>query len=503
MKISILQGSSSGTAVYVETHTPTTNANGLATIEIGNGSIVTGVFANIKWSTGPYYLKTETDPEGGTSYTITGTSQLLSVPYALYSREVQIGSSKWSESGSDIYFNSGKVGIGKIPGGGESRQFQVLTNTFQAIAGQSSGTLGTIYAENLADGPAGDFRNNGTGDGIKSTIVTAGKTGIVSTAPTQGIFGYATAASGITYGVQGNSASATGSGVIGYGSSTTGFNFGVKGIFASISGTGVYGFGRYGMEAETDAENGYGISIKCTHSTGVTRGIYVSLSSPNGYSGYFSGGNTFYVATDLGIGTLTPAYKLDVAGPANLNKGLSGIALRCNGDEAIWYNGTYFSWGYGGSYNYFGDKIFVGAAAADPGTNLLVVNGAAAKPGGGSWETWSDARLKDIHGIYSKGLKEIISLKPVSFSYKAGNKPNLPTNVNYTGLIAQEVQDIFPEAVSPDGNGFLQLDLQPVNMALINAIKDLKAENDRLKSENENIKSRLEKIERLLKTKTN
>ena len=84
MQISILQGSSSGTAVYVETQAPITNTNGLATLEIGNGIIVSGTFATINWATGVYFIKTETDPTGGTAYTITGTSQLLSVPYALY-----------------------------------------------------------------------------------------------------------------------------------------------------------------------------------------------------------------------------------------------------------------------------------------------------------------------------------------------------------------------------------------------------------------------------------
>ena len=84
MRISILQTTPSGTAVYVETQTPTTNANGLVSIEIGGGTVVSGNFANINWANGPYFVKTETDPTGGTSYSITGTSQLLSVPYALY-----------------------------------------------------------------------------------------------------------------------------------------------------------------------------------------------------------------------------------------------------------------------------------------------------------------------------------------------------------------------------------------------------------------------------------
>jgi len=84
MQISILQGTASGTAVYVETQNPTTNANGLVSIEIGGGTVVSGTFASIDWSAGPYFIETKTDPSGGTNYTITGTSQLLSVPYALY-----------------------------------------------------------------------------------------------------------------------------------------------------------------------------------------------------------------------------------------------------------------------------------------------------------------------------------------------------------------------------------------------------------------------------------
>ena len=89
MQISILQGSSSGTVVYVETQTPTSNANGLVSVEIGGGTLVSGDFTTIDWANGPYFVKTETDPTGGSSYTITGTSQLLSVPYALYAKNAE------------------------------------------------------------------------------------------------------------------------------------------------------------------------------------------------------------------------------------------------------------------------------------------------------------------------------------------------------------------------------------------------------------------------------
>ena len=85
IKISILQGSTSGTAVYVETQDPTSNANGLIDIIIGSGTIQSGDITKIDWSSGPYYLKTEIDPTGGVSYTVSGTNQILSTPYALYS----------------------------------------------------------------------------------------------------------------------------------------------------------------------------------------------------------------------------------------------------------------------------------------------------------------------------------------------------------------------------------------------------------------------------------
>ncbi len=85
MKISLLQGSETGNAVYVETHSPTSNANGLVSIAIGGGTVVSGTFVTIDWANGSYFVKTETDPTGGTSYSLTTTSQLLSVPYALFS----------------------------------------------------------------------------------------------------------------------------------------------------------------------------------------------------------------------------------------------------------------------------------------------------------------------------------------------------------------------------------------------------------------------------------
>ena len=70
VRVSILQGSASGSAVYVETQTVTTNVNGLMTLSIGGGSVQQGTFANIDWANGPFFLKTETDPNGGSNYSV-------------------------------------------------------------------------------------------------------------------------------------------------------------------------------------------------------------------------------------------------------------------------------------------------------------------------------------------------------------------------------------------------------------------------------------------------
>ena len=83
LRISVLSNSSNGIEVYSEEHFPTSNSNGLVTLIIGEG-LTNDNFSEIQWGDGEYFLKVEVDPEGGNSYIMNQTSQLLSVPYALY-----------------------------------------------------------------------------------------------------------------------------------------------------------------------------------------------------------------------------------------------------------------------------------------------------------------------------------------------------------------------------------------------------------------------------------
>ncbi len=130
MKVSILQGSASGTSVYSETHNTSTNPNGLVTIEIGGGVNQSGALLSVDWSNGPFFLKTETDPQGGNNFTITSTSQLLSVPYAFYAGKSGNGMPSGNQIGQMLYWDGEQW---KFIAPGQPGQF--LQMTTQMIPG--------------------------------------------------------------------------------------------------------------------------------------------------------------------------------------------------------------------------------------------------------------------------------------------------------------------------------------------------------------------------------
>ena len=163
MQISILQTNATGIAVYVETQTLTTNANGLVSLEIGTGTIVSGDFTTIDWANDTYFIKTETDPIGGTTYTITGTSQLMSVPYALYAKT----------SGSSTPGPQGIAGTNGVDG--------AIGATGAAGTNGADGAIGATGAAgtNGADGAIGATGAAGTNgvDGATGATGAAGTNG--------------------------------------------------------------------------------------------------------------------------------------------------------------------------------------------------------------------------------------------------------------------------------------------------------------------------------------
>lgn len=115
----------------------------------------------------------------------------------------------------------------------------------------------------------------------------------------------------------------------------------------------------------------------------------------------------------------------------------------------------------------------VGIGTVAP-TALLSVNGTANKPGGGSWATFSDARLKDVTGSFEKGLSSIRELSPIRYNYKEGNGAGIEdTYSQHIGFIAQDVQQVIPEAVSETNIGYLEVNNDPIIWTMFNGIKEL------------------------------
>jgi hypothetical protein len=90
VQIKILQGGIAGTQVYREFHKVRTNANGIYTISVGKGTVQNGLFSKIDWKAGPYALSVGIDESGGSTFTLAGVSELLSVPYALYAENAKV-----------------------------------------------------------------------------------------------------------------------------------------------------------------------------------------------------------------------------------------------------------------------------------------------------------------------------------------------------------------------------------------------------------------------------
>lgn len=170
VKISILSGSANGTLVFSESHSVTTNNYGLFTLHIGQGTYIYGVFSSINWGANSYYIKVEADISGGTNYVTMGTSQFLSVPYALYA----------ANSGT-----SGNTGpTGPTGANGNPGPTGAVGNTgVQGVTGPTgTGTTG-------ATGPTGATGSTGS-CGAAGTTGPTGASGPAGTQGATGVTGY-------------------------------------------------------------------------------------------------------------------------------------------------------------------------------------------------------------------------------------------------------------------------------------------------------------------------
>lgn len=312
LQITIHDGSSSGTTVYQETFTVTTNAFGLYNASIGRGTVASGTFNTINWASGPKYLEVAIDPVGGTSYTSVGSNELLSVPYALYAAASP--ASGVTGSGTTNY-------VPKFTGATAIGNSHIIDNG--TSVGIDTTTPWSICRLQVA--------GVGTYDGASAPIYQAGiiADGGASAASASGIYG-----EGGWRGVYGrNPGIATGSEAIGVlgrveGSSYVGTGYGVKGECAGTGGTANYGV--YGTATST----GNGVAGVLTGGGTGAAGVFDGGTSgygvivKNGTSGFNTTTPTSMAKVEIsGVGTYgsLPYYQAGLAVDGSSTASASGV----------------------------------------------------------------------------------------------------------------------------------------------------------------------------------
>ncbi|MCX5792205.1 MAG: tail fiber domain-containing protein [Elusimicrobia bacterium] len=358
-------------------------------------------------------------------------------------------------------------------GSGTAKSTFTATGNLQLVSGStvtSNGTLTLSTAATAATATPNFFLDRSGNIGI-GTAAPGGKLDVTQTAGgTTCINLNHTGATGVNYGIM--------SGISGAASSNTG-------VYINVSGA---------------TSGNYGLRIVSPTAAASNWAIYSDAPAQS------------YIAGNVGIGITAPTNKLYVLGENS-----NATSLANSQSVAAFYlqpksgSGYGFAFGSGpGDLPYIQNVTTNGGASGDmilqpyggnvgiggsPGAFKLYIGGSLAvnsvdteKTGTLAWTTYSDARLKDVAGSYTRGLKEILQINPIHYAYKINNGLNIIDHADHVGILAQDVQPVIPEAIATGSDGYLRFTADPVIWAAINAIKELKAENDALKA-------RIEKLE--------
>ncbi len=478
IKFSILEGSVSGTPVYAETHITTTNTNGLVSVDIGGGTIISGSFAAINWADGTFFLRTETDLSGGANYTISGTSKFLSVPYSLHSGQAESATESdptWAGLANETgnIGRAGQVGIGLTAP-------DALLHTDGRGTGQGNVLfVGAYKLPNPGNAPA-------SGPGTRMMWY-----------PDKAAF-----RAGFVEGTQWNTAN------IGDHSVSMGFN-------TIASGPRSFSIG------ENTTASGH-------NSSALGEGTIASSFCVTAIGSYNSGGGLAnnWQATDplfeIGNGTSSSARNNAFTVLKNGNVGIranrpsSGLYLKGTGwpssfiiiesddgeDAGIRLNeGTTAKWSLfcdGGTdglqiYNNGGvtaifckqvSPCYVGIGTRQPTCQLQVGStGDGSQARANAWNLLSDIRLKKDLSDLSDPLGMISKIKGFYFYWNTGTDQS-----RQVGFSAQDVRKVLPEVVSSASDGYMAIEYGKMAPLFVEAIKALKAEN-------EDLKARLERLE--------
>ncbi|CAG5068769.1 hypothetical protein DYBT9623_01501 [Dyadobacter sp. CECT 9623] len=462
--------------VFREKHSVQTNAHGIFTLQVGSGELISGNFFTINWQSGSYQINIEIDITGGENYVSLGSTQLLSVPYAIHAKQadgwkdydaiVQSGDFQFGPPlpdqlpGTRLIWYPKKAAFraGLITGNawnnvniGEyttafgyntqaSGQYAFAVGAWSLAGGEASFAAGNGSAANATNSMVGGLQNQANGESAFSVGSHNNSKGNGSA--TIGIQNIAHAVGSIA---TGNSTQASGDGSFSSGQNT----------FAKAFGSAT--FGAYNNLQDNP--------VGATSADARDADRIFQIGNGGGPAD-LSNALTVLRSGNIGVGNgvLIPQFILDIGGRPRVRHGAETAGIFFDDSE---HNPNAFV----GMRNnsevgfYLGQdwRFYVNAGG---GATLV-----------GALDQVSDRRLKKDFSQLTNSLDKIS--KVTGYHYRWTNK-KLSENIQ-TGVIAQEIEAIFPELVSTNAEGYKAVNYIGLIPHLIESVKDLKAENEELK----------------------
>lgn len=507
VKVSILSGSASGTEVYSETHSPSTNAFGLLNFQIGSGSAATGDLSTIDWGSDAHFIKVEMDPAGGSSYTVSNTSELLSVPYAEYANSALNVDDADADPENEVQMltmngdtlmlslNGGSVDMsGYDQSAGVSANDSAIAANAADIATNATNLAAHITADADVDSTNelitnmmldGDTMLQVIEDGDTHEVdlnvlvddgdwVRDGDT-LYNTADS--LIGIGTNVPVSTYKLTLNpgknlgglyidrdTSSANAYGIYNYDFLGSGFRYGMYNyLYDGNSGAyGLYNNIQYMNSTE------YGVYNYMYYGTGTGYGTYNRLYRTSGLGQTYG---TYNYARGLGsssYGAYNQAYNYRTStygnayGAYNRGSRYGSSYGRSYGAYNYGYNTSTYGYTYGaynyafaggsldysyGSYNYAGGGTYANYASYSSGSTYST-----------SGYLSSDRKLKKNIRDYQGAISDIMELQPRVYDFDTDKYPTmgLPEQ-EQLGLVAQELEEVFPNLVQAAHNPTLTM----------------------------------------------
>ncbi len=505
VQISILQDSESGSAVYVETFNPTTNDYGLIAIKLGKGTIQSGTFIAIDWGAHAYYVKIEIDPNNGTDYTHMGTSQLLAVPYALYStsaanvfsgdyNDLANAPTAVSAFSNDVGYLTSFTETDPIFGVHAASGIATgdITNWNSAYGWGDHGTEGYITDGNTNwDNSYGFITQSSTITGlIRSTAsgdsyITGGNLGLGTTNPAMRLHVHESSGNST---IRLSNSSGTANNILQFYEGAT------RQASITVRGSGIPGGPPNAMNIYTSVS-----------------GAPITLGTNSGETMRIQDGGR------VGIGTTDIDYKLCVGDISDANNYLRiqsnnwGGAMFFDGEGShsggiMYYHGTdrmTFQVRVPGGNPYERMRITTdgsvriwdgsGSVGFATGAGSLYVEGVLEVDGwtySTGYTTTSDKRWKKDIVPVEDALSKILNLNGVNFYWKTDEYPGEGfTEEKQIGFIAQEVEQVLPELVRSDQNNHKGVSYDKITAVLVEAIKEQQQMIEELKQEVQELKN--------------